>query len=567
MKQTTTPNTTTPPAVAMGELREIPLASIVPSATNPRRNFSAEALDELGASIQAQGITVPLIVRPLDTLIEPGKSGSKEGWFVLARSLMRPNKGYAGPTLFFPTEAEAKQNAPMYELIDGERRYRAAKSVSLAKAPCVVKPLTDDQVQKVQLLSFLREDISDLEAAEGYQRLIDSKAYTPDTLAKELGIGRATIFERLKLVKLTAAPRKALQAGEIPAATAALIAGVPNHLQEELTKQVLAGDFRSRPLSFRATKELIEEDYRVNLKGARFKLDDATLDPKAGACAVCPKKQNPGICTDVACYRRKLDLQWNRLVNDESAVILMPQLYAKKRYDYVKAGDACWEDGKDRPYGDLAKLANVPPSLTRDDQGDILEVFERESLTAALVKAGVLKKQVSANSSWEKKQREESKQRKEQREILRAVFAQAIPKIAVPAEKDALTAPFWRLMATLALNEFHADAMPVCTWLGIEVKGTACDRAEKALRAHLDELKDTFSLLQFTVKLWAHNGWLLDYQAEFNPNFTAIAQYCGVDLKKLEAEAVKARAKKKKPAKAKAAKPTKPTPAAKAKKG
>lgn len=527
--------TPTAPATLTGELKEIALAAIVASKTNPRRNFGAEALSELADSIKAQGITVPLIVRPL--LRTTAKNGSEDA---ISKAL-----------------GIGEQR---FELVDGERRFRAAQSVRLDSAPCVVKTLTDEQVQKVQLLSFLREDITDLEAAEGYQRLIDSKAYTAETLATELGIGRATIFDRLKLVKLTKAPKAALQSGAIPAATAALIAGVPSDLQEKLTKEILAGDYRSKPLSYRAAKEHIENQYRVNLNKAQWKLDDATLDAKAGACSACPKKAT-GICLDPTCFAGKMDATWHQLQRDaekNGTEIIPESVYAKAHYGiYVAADDECYEDNSSRKYRALAKHVDLKPAATRDKHGAIIEVFRKESLMAALRKAKVIKASSSGSTDYERKQREESKKNKARRALLRLVFAAATPRVAVP-EKDVTSLKFWQLMAQIAVNEFHDfdAAEGLCAALGVEVKGSSYDRFPKALAAHAAGIKDVFSALQFTLKLWTFNQWLSNHTASFGANFTAIAAYCGIDLAKLEADAAKELTEKKKPAKAKSPAPT-----------
>lgn len=529
-------NTQTAPATLTGELREIPLSAIVPSKTNPRRNFAVDALSELGESIKAQGITVPLIVRPI--LRSTAKNAQEEG---------------VSKALGIGEER--------FELVDGERRFRAAQSVRLDKAPCVIKTLTDEQVQKVQLLSFLREDITDLEAAEGYQRLIETKAYTADTLAKELGIGRATIFDRLKLVKLTKAPREALTAGKLPASTAALIAGVPNHLQEQLTKEVLKGDWDG-PYSYDDTKEHIEKNYKRNLNKALWKLDDAKLHAKAGACANCPKKQAPNMCTDPSCFEEKQTATWHQLQRDaeKNGTRIIPEAtFSKAHYGtYVKASDTCYEDDSDRKYGVLAKAVNILPALTRDNEGNIIEVLEKKPLFAELAKAKVLKRS-SGGGSGDSAYRNGSKKKKARRDILKQVLDPAAAQMLAAAAAQKPDLKFWKLLGRLALinmreSQAGDEEARLLTFFKIPpAKGYHGN--EKALADYCEGIKDETDARVFALATFTFSGWLNFYGAEFGDGIKEIATHYGVDLEKLIAAEVKVRDEKK------AAKGKKPKPA------
>lgn len=143
---------------------------IHPSPTNPRKYFDADKLKALAGNIAEQGILQPLVVR---CTVHP-----------------------IGETV-------------RYELVAGERRWRASEIAKLDLVPCMVRNLSDNEVLEIQYIENLqREDLTALEEAEGFKQLIDSGAYTADTLAEKLGMSRSHVFNRLKLMKLGRRCRK-----------------------------------------------------------------------------------------------------------------------------------------------------------------------------------------------------------------------------------------------------------------------------------------------------------------------------------------------------------------------
>lgn len=153
-------------------LREIPLSSIVPNPKQPRKNFDESALNELAESLKSVGLLQPLVVRPLDK--------------------------------------------DRYELIAGERRWRAAQIAGLESVPVVIRAAENEQLLQLALIENLqREDIHILEAAEAYQVLISEGGLTQDEVAQLVGKSRPTIANALRLLKLPDKIRKSLLENEI----------------------------------------------------------------------------------------------------------------------------------------------------------------------------------------------------------------------------------------------------------------------------------------------------------------------------------------------------------------
>ena len=142
-------NAPTPPAESM--LHMLPIDKLEPSKTNPRKRFDKNKLKELAISIDTQGVLQPLLVRQVSLFKDTGR----------------------------------------YEIISGERRYRAAKIAGLEVLPCFIRNLSNMQVLHAQVIENLqRDDLHPLEEAEGYERLIKDHARTADDIAAEIGKSR-----------------------------------------------------------------------------------------------------------------------------------------------------------------------------------------------------------------------------------------------------------------------------------------------------------------------------------------------------------------------------------------
>jgi ParB family chromosome partitioning protein len=199
-------------AIESGGLDEIPLASIRPNRFQPRGHFDEEALSLLADSIREVGVLQPVLVRP---------TGDDE-----------------------------------YELIAGERRWRAARRVGLQTIPALVRE-TDDAAALEQALveNLHRDSLNPLEEAAAYQQLIEDFGLTHDDVAARVGRSRATVTNTMRLMQLPASIQKLLQDGKITMGHARALLGSPDRsFQELLAKRVVADD-----LSVRAVEDAVRQ--------------------------------------------------------------------------------------------------------------------------------------------------------------------------------------------------------------------------------------------------------------------------------------------------------------------
>ena len=177
--------------------RELLLDSVVVNQHQPRKHFEEEALSALTASIREFGVLQPIVVRPLD-----------DGRF---------------------------------ELIAGERRWRASRQAGLSAVPAVVRT-ADDQESLVQAVveNIHREDLNPLEEAAAFQQLLEDFGVTHEALAQKLGRGRATISNTIRLLQLPVSVQRPLVEGRITAGHARALLGCPDRQsQEKLLSSVI----------------------------------------------------------------------------------------------------------------------------------------------------------------------------------------------------------------------------------------------------------------------------------------------------------------------------------------
>ncbi len=163
-------------------LVRVPVALIRPGGIQPRRNFAEESLVELADSIKEKGLLQPLLVRP---------------------------------------------RGDGYELVAGERRWRAAQQAGLAEVPVVIRDLGDREALELALIENLqREDLNPVEEAQGYQRLLEM-SLTQEQVARSVGKARATVANALRLLQLPQVALEALEQGQISAGHARALLMLP----------------------------------------------------------------------------------------------------------------------------------------------------------------------------------------------------------------------------------------------------------------------------------------------------------------------------------------------------
>ena len=193
-------------------LRDILISGIKPNPNQPRVHFDEESLVELSASIKAIGVLQPILVRPVD-----------DG----------------------------------YELIAGERRWRAAQRAGLSHIPAVVR-ITDElaSVQQALVENLHRQDLSPLEEAAAYQQLLEDFSMTHEQVASRVGRSRSAITNSLRLLTLPPSIQQYLAEGRLSAGHAKVLLGSPNRtLQEAVAKRIV-----EQQLSVRAAEEALRGD-------------------------------------------------------------------------------------------------------------------------------------------------------------------------------------------------------------------------------------------------------------------------------------------------------------------
>jgi ParB family chromosome partitioning protein len=205
------------------ERQSVPLAALKPGRFNPRRNFAEAQLEELAASIRERGLVQPLVVRP--------------------------------------------SSGDTYEIVAGERRWRAAQLANLHDVPAVVRTLTDREAVEIAIIENVqREDLNAIEEGEGYQLLIEGHDYTQDELAKIIGKSRSHLANTLRLLKLPESVQDLVRSGALSAGHVRPLVGRPD-------AAVLAERIVSRGLNVRQVEALTQD--RGPPKAKRQKNKDA----------------------------------------------------------------------------------------------------------------------------------------------------------------------------------------------------------------------------------------------------------------------------------------------------
>ena len=196
-------------ATAFEESNEIPIELIDPSNLQPRTVFDDAKLGELAKSIRSNGVVQPVLLR---------RKGNR------------------------------------FELIAGERRWRAAEMAGLTKIPATIRNVSDDKVLEIALIENIqREDLNPIEEATAYKKLIDNLGLTQETVAERVGRDRSYVTNYLRLLKLPEDIQALLQAGRISTGHARTLLGVDQpDIQRRIARRII-----DQELSVRATEQLI----------------------------------------------------------------------------------------------------------------------------------------------------------------------------------------------------------------------------------------------------------------------------------------------------------------------
>jgi ParB family transcriptional regulator, chromosome partitioning protein len=291
------------------EYRNVSLALLSESKTNPRRIFEDDALKELAESIRTQGVLSPLLVRPLT------------------------DNGF--------------------EIVAGARRYRAAQMAEAATVPVRIVNLNDAEALEAQLVeNLIRADVHPMEEAQGFKALLDLEepTYSIEQIAAKTGKSPAFVAARLKLVDLVPVAVEAFYREEIGVGHALLLAKLPANQQEQALPACFREDWSGSSdrkakrilLPVRSLQFWIEQNVLLLLKDAPFDKRDPHLVAIAGSCVDCPKRTGHNkllfsdlgkqdACTDPSCYQAKLEAHLAKQIAAKPELVQISTAYGKQQ--------------------------------------------------------------------------------------------------------------------------------------------------------------------------------------------------------------------------------------------
>ncbi len=294
-------------------LQWVPTAKVDPSPTNPRRYFDQEKLGELTESVKSQGVLEPLLVR-----------ASKKGRF---------------------------------EIIAGERRWRAATAAGLKEVPAILREMTDDQVLDAQIHENLhRADVHPMDEAFGYQHLLKTvEGLTVEELARRVNKSARYVAQRLSLTTLVEPAVKDFMEGLITLGHAVQLSRLAPEVQPRALDQCYRQEWvrgaqyrplKTQPLTVGQLAHWINENVLLDLTRAPWKLEDATLVPEQGPCSTCqyntaanqllfPDAAQSAICTNPAGFKRKMEAHIKLQVEKLKAEGASQVLYLSSQFSYL----------------------------------------------------------------------------------------------------------------------------------------------------------------------------------------------------------------------------------------
>jgi ParB/RepB/Spo0J family partition protein len=522
------------------KFQNIPLVEIAASKTNPRKAFAEEAMNDLGESVRREGILVPLVVRP---------------------------------------------DGGIYEIIDGERRFKAAAIVGLKEVPCFILDVQDNDVRTKQIIFNLqRADLHPMEEAEAFLQLYTPVGNTTRSIAERIGKPESYVAERMQLLKLSSDAKKLYKENILTLAHATLLCKMTNDDQARALRFLVHEDVEGgkrfsdtvrvkTAVDVRLFRAWIDEEINLNLDHAIWGQTDDTLIPGVPACTACPKNSafntalfpeaaKNAVCYDRKCFKAKLEAHKVRmhkqsrkdekrpfiLISTERGLDMDDPMKIKdvkfrERFKVVKAGNECentkkaqWIDGKDQ--GKFTLVCNYS-KCPKHWKGNGLQSTPR---------AG------SFDSAKEKEKREKAQAEVERMRAVHLVQHEEIVKVLLTKIPKKVTP---EVLRTVMLSEDYNQ------WVGQDglptkimgLKGyvdkkigsmSEADLVKLAILQEIGEVLDPESTNE-------HDGERLDEVAtRFGVDVKSIRK---ATLKKLE-EAAKASAKSdsKQPAKAKAGK-------------
>lgn len=430
------PTNTTP----VQAIRILDLDKIHPSSTNPRTHIDLTQLAELAADIKERGVIQPILVRTVP-----------KGW----------------------------------EILVGERRWRASKNAGLSTIPAIVRDdMGPAQILEAQLVENLqRAQLGPMEEAEHLARLQKDCGYKVPDLMARVSKSASYVYSRLALLMLPATAKKALADGRITDGVAVLIARLPHvKTREDAAKDVLRNGDSRGPMTYREAVEHIQDRYHLDLKKAPFSTSAADLIPDVGPCTTCPKRtgnnrtlfgdiKDAEQCTDAACFGAKRDAAWKQnvasakekglaVLSDQDAVKALS--HGQVRYDspFLDVEEDCHIDPKRRSWQKLLGKHLPQVKLARDPHTfEVFRLITKEAAAAALaVAAPEVVKQQKVNAPTvtpaQKKARAQEREKAARAKLVAVAVRREVLKKA--GEKVGLDA--WKFLGRVLIDEAWTES-------------------------------------------------------------------------------------------------------------
>jgi ParB family transcriptional regulator, chromosome partitioning protein len=242
-----------PPSEADGgtKSRNLPVAFLKPNRFQPRRFFDANELKELADSIKEKGVLQPILVRPTD-------------------------------------------NKEVFEIVAGERRWRAAQLAKLHEVPVIIRPFSDGESLEIAIIENVqRAGLNAIEEASGYQELINKFTYTQEQLSDVIGKSRSHIANMLRLLKLPESIREMITDGRLSAGHARTLVGVPN--PEQMAKEILSGGLNVRQAEKKAAAPKGPPKKAATTKDADTKALESSVSNSLGMNVEIENKGERGV--------------------------------------------------------------------------------------------------------------------------------------------------------------------------------------------------------------------------------------------------------------------------------
>ncbi|MFH1493777.1 MAG: ParB/RepB/Spo0J family partition protein [Pseudomonadota bacterium] len=380
------------PAEFVGTI-PVNLSMIDASPTNPRTEFNETEMASLTESVRRHGVLQPILLRP------------------------------------WPEEYPHAEPRPYYEIVAGERRWRAAKAAKLEFIEAKVRDLCTQEVLEIQIIENLqRSDLHPLEEAIGYERMMQEYGYSAESLADKVHKSKAYIYARIKLTALCHDARKAFYAGKLNPSTALLIARIPNtKLQTQATREITDPNWQGDGMSVRAAQRHLQQKYMLRLNEAPFPIDEALLIKQAGSCEHCQNRtgnqpgdlfedvQSADVCTDPECFAQKREAhnknvaaaataRGQTVITGKAAEKLMNYGHLNHDSGLVSLDSTCYDDKEERTYREiLSDKTDFEIQLIENTQkGTLVEVVPQKQLAAALKAAGIKRHAEKDNAEKDK---------------------------------------------------------------------------------------------------------------------------------------------------------------------